>query len=78
MIMIQSEGGHSSTTKVTTEHGNPITGITSMTLSFEPQAITYATIEVAVKGLDVMAHPLLGLETVEAAAKAHGYRLVRY
>lgn len=63
-------------TNITTAEGLPIDGIRTCAIRIEPNSIVTAEIEVNVTGLDIEAHPLLGLDTVRDAAAHHGYRLV--
>lgn len=63
-------------TRITTPDGTEIEGITGIDISLRPNAIVMAKVEVMMAGLDLTAHPLLGLETVRAAADAYGFALV--
>lgn len=76
MIRITGEGclGHS--VRVTTDGGQGIMGVSSLVLRITPDDLVRADVEVVVAAVDVNAHPLLGLDTVTAAAAAHGFRLV--
>ena len=76
MIRIKCEGGSAYGAKITTADGQPISGVADLTLRMSPDDLVRAEVEIHVGFVDVMAHPLLGLETVEAAAAAHGFRLV--
>ena len=62
-------------TKITTAEGLPIDGIRTCAIRIEPTSIVTAEIEINVTGLDIEAHPLLGLDTLKAAAAQYGYRL---
>lgn len=64
-------------TKVTTPDGAEIEGITSIDISLRPDSLVTAKVEVLTAGIDLPAHPLLGLETVRAAADAYGFVLVQ-
>ncbi|MGK7663376.1 MULTISPECIES: hypothetical protein [unclassified Marinovum] len=77
MIRIKGDGIMSSGVAITTEAGEPIEGVTSLNLRMEPNAVVVAEISVMTQVVDVLAHPLLDLTTLEAAADAHGYRLVK-
>lgn len=78
MISIHCKGG---TTKGITiaisETGQVITqDIRRMTVNLEPNDIVTATVDLATHGLDIEAHPLLGLDTLREAAKHYGLHLV--
>lgn len=75
--IIKAEAGVGIGTKVSTEGGADIEGITELTISIRPDDLVTATVEVMVADLDVAAHPLLGLDSLRAAAKAYGYTLVK-
>lgn len=62
--------------RVLAEGGAAIEGVRSVDVRIRPGDIVQAEVSLLVGGLDVHAHPLLSLETVKAAAAAHGYRLV--
>ena len=76
MIRIKCEGGVSHGAQITTTEGQPIGGVTGLTLRMDPADVVRAELEINVGAVDVTAHPLLGLDTVEAAAAAHGFSLV--
>lgn len=76
MIRIKSEGGNAAITEITTEDGAPIDGIKSVSVSFDAEKMVTAEVFVMVGRVDVMAHPLLGLDTLQEAAAVHGYKLV--
>lgn len=64
-------------TRVFTGEGAEITHITAIDISIRPNEVLTATLEVWVDAIsEFEAHPLLGLETVRAAAARHGYDLV--
>ncbi|KQI67046.1 hypothetical protein AN189_17640 [Loktanella sp. 3ANDIMAR09] len=52
-----------------------IGGITSVCINIQSDSIITATVEVAVTLDEVWAHPLLGRESLERAAKAYGLKL---
>ena len=62
--------------KVTTMDGVEIPGVMSVGIKMVPGDIVRAEIGVAVEFVDVVAHPLLDLESVVQAARVHGFRLV--
>ena len=64
--------------QITTADGQPISGVSALTLSMSANGRAEAALEIAVGAVDVRAHPLLGLDTIRAAAALHGYRLVEY
>lgn len=76
MIRIKCEGGISHGIEIATAEGQPISGVYDLTLRMSPNDLVRAELEIYVDRVDVMAHPLLGLKTVEAAAAAHGFELV--
>ena len=76
MIRIKCKGGTSHGAQITTADGQPIRGVSDLSLRMSPNDLVRADLEIIVGAVDVLAHPLLGLETVEAAAAAHGFRLV--
>jgi len=76
MIRIKSEPGSLLGPEISTMDGQPIDGVTHMSVRFAPVDIVRAEIEIFVGAVDVTAHPLLTLETIKSAAAAHGYRLV--
>ena len=76
MIRIKCEGGISNGIEIATAEGQPISGVYDLTLRMSPNDLVRAELEIYVNCVDVMAHPLLGLQTVEAAAAAHGFELV--
>jgi hypothetical protein len=63
-------------TQVLMPDGTPIPDISRINLTIAADEVLVANIEVAVAFTDIHAHPLLGIETLVEAAKAHGYRLV--
>jgi hypothetical protein len=63
-------------TKILAEDGSNISGVTAVDIAIRPNDAVTATLEIYTAGLDIHAHPLLGLETVRAAAEAHGFVLV--
>ena len=77
MIRIKCEGGTSHGAKITTADGQPISGVSDLTLRMAPDDLVRAELEIIVGAVDVLAHPLLGPETLETAAAAHGYRVVK-
>ena len=77
MIQIKSEGISSNGTQILTESGETVHGVTGLSLRFQPDAVVVADLSIAVFGVDVQAHPLLDLASLEEAAAAHGYRLVK-
>lgn len=76
-IRIVAEGGTTHGTRVYTEDGKEIQGVTSVKVSMRPNDFVFAHVEVLVASVDVAAHPLLGLDTIRAGAAAHGYKLVK-
>lgn len=58
------------------EDGSEITGVTRCTVTYEIDSFVTAELEIEVNPGEVFAHPLLGLDTVKAAAKAYGYHMV--
>lgn len=62
-------------TRIETADGAKVPGIRSCRINIEPDDIIIAEIDIVVEAVDVMVHPLLGLETIRAAALAHGYEL---
>lgn len=76
MIRIRNTGPLGNV-QITTEDGTPVHGVRSLRLGVDVGEAVTAELEVFVGAVDVTAHPLLGLETIEAAAAAHGYRLVK-
>jgi len=76
MIRIKCESGTSIGAQITTASGDPISGVSEVNLRILPYDLVRAEIEINVNAVDVLAHPLLGLDTIEAAALAHGFKLV--
>lgn len=76
MIRIKCTGAETHGVEVTTQDGAPIDGVRDIKLRMAVNDVVRAEIEVVVGHVDVLAHPLLGLETIAAAAAAHGYKLV--
>jgi hypothetical protein len=76
MIRIKCEGGTSIGAQITTASGDPISGVFGVNLRILPNDLVRAEIEINVNAVDVLAHPMLGLDTIESAALAHGFRLV--
>jgi len=76
MIRIASDGWLSSQINVTDDAGRKIDGISSIKIESGDDMLTTATIEIALKKIDVEAHPMLGIETLTAAASLLGLKLV--
>lgn len=76
-IIPPESGGLGHGTRVVTQDGTLIPFVTRITVTLEPDDIIRAEMEIAVSLAEVTAHPLLGLDTVRAAAAAHGYDLVK-
>lgn len=76
MVRIKCEGLKPWGARITTGDGTPIEGVRSLDIRMHVNDIVTAQIEVNVSAVDVMAHPLLGLDTLEAAAAAHGFKLI--
>jgi hypothetical protein len=75
-VRITNDGLSTHTLKIKDEAGNDIPGV--VTLALGPVGYgdkMTATVELLVGKIDVLAHPLLGLETLKASAEALGYRL---
>lgn len=77
MLRIKSDGMTGRGAKITTADGSEVPGVTSCDISLKPDMKTFATLDIMLASVDVLAHPLLGLETVRAAAKFYGYELVQ-
>jgi sporulation protein YlmC with PRC-barrel domain len=75
MIRIKSRSGLIGAT-VETEDGVPIGGITELKISIQAGDITRAVVDIHPGSFDVLAHPLLSLESVKHAAAVYGYALV--
>jgi hypothetical protein len=76
MIRIQSDGQTGYGTRVTTADGQPIPGVQSIDIQMGLDSLTTAKMRIIVGAVDVMAHPLLDLDTIKEAAQAHGFVLV--
>lgn len=77
MIRVKNEGGVGVGTHVLTECGEEIGGVTGVTLKIRPNDVVTAEVSVRVASVDVLAHPILDLASLEEAAAAHGYRLTK-
>lgn len=75
MIRIETTDSMSNRAKITTENGQAVEGVYAVNIKMEPQSVTVAEIAIRVSAVDVLAHPLLSLETVREAAAAHGFIL---
>lgn len=76
MVRITSGGGLGAGTQVTTSDGIPVEGVARVELDIAPDRLVVARIGLCVSSVDVIAHPLLTLETLREAAAAYGYVLV--
>ena len=75
-VRIVSNGSTSAGIQITTDDGVPITGVLRCVVSINPDQIVRATFTVAVGQIDVFAHPLLCIDTIEKSAESYGFRLV--
>lgn len=65
-------------TKIFDDKGNDLSNAVSRcVVVLAPGEIVHAIVEMAVTPETILAQPLLGLDTVRAAAAEHGYDLVR-
>lgn len=62
--------------KVFTRDGSQITGITGLTVKYDPKDVVRASIDLLVTPDTIQAHAMLSLESVTEAARLHGYALV--
>jgi len=76
MIKIQCGAGLGFGASVTTSDGRPIAGVRELQVRIATDDIVTATVDVVVGAVDVFAHPLLSLESLEAAADHYGLKLV--
>lgn len=56
--------------------GDPIVGVTEINLSILPFEPAVAIVSICLPAVDIEAHPLLSVESLQAAAKYHGFKLV--
>ena len=75
-VRIVSNGSTSAGIQITTDDGVPITGVLHCKVSINPDQIVRAIFTVALGQIDIVAHPLLCLRTVEQSAAYYGFRLV--
>lgn len=74
--IVTPENGTTLGTKVFTADGSEIKNILAIEIKpMLPNGVVSAEITVCVNLCDIHAHPLLSLESLRAAAEAHGYRL---
>lgn len=74
MIRIKKEGVRPGPRIETTE-GTPIEGVRAVTIRMAPEDLVVAEMDVLVEAVDIVAHPLLSLDSLERAARHHGFRL---
>lgn len=75
MIRIKSSSMLPQDVKITTDAGETVEGVTKVTIAMNPGKVNKAEVDILVSEVDVMAHPLLSLETIKRAAAEYGYKL---
>ena len=64
-------------TKVRMADGAEVPMVKSVIIRIEPDEVITAEMEIVVSFDEIIAHPLLGLDTLRQSADAHGYDLVK-
>lgn len=58
------------------EDGKHLTGVSEIQINLSPEDVSIALVTINMVGIDIEAHPLLSVESLQAAAKYHGFKLV--
>lgn len=77
MIRIKNEHLIGNAASITTADGTPIDGVRSLSIRIAVDEVVTADVDLMVGAVDVLAHPLLTLDSLIEAARAHGYTLIK-
>ena len=75
LVRVVSDGSFAGS-RIEDAAGGQIDGVTGAVVTIADGKPPRVALEVRVSGLDILAHPLLGLETLKASAAVHGFALV--
>lgn len=72
-LHIRSDGVKHS---VQTIDGEPIFGVSEIKITLLPCDVSVALVTINMVGIDIEAHPMLSVESLQEAATYHGFKLV--